>query len=89
LIRQEKSKVVDWGNTRKLLATYILQDRPLVSMYRTCGSGPLLRMTGYSTLWVGYKLFLQAMDLNIGKSGVYKIYLACGGFDLITRESVK
>jgi hypothetical protein len=46
-------------------------------------------MAGYSTLWVGYKLFYQAMDLNVGKSGVYKIYLACGGFHLITTESVK
>jgi hypothetical protein len=31
----------------------------------TCGSGPLLYMAGYSSLWVGYKLFLQAMDLNV------------------------
>jgi hypothetical protein len=63
-------------------------DIGLQSSY-TCGSGPLLHMAGYSTLWVGYKLFFQAMDLNVGKSGVYQIYLACGGFDLITRESVK
>ena len=54
----------------------------------TCGSGPLLCMAGYSSLWVGYKLFFQAMDLNVSKSGVYRIY-PHGGFELITRESVK
>jgi hypothetical protein len=30
--------------------------------FATCGSGPLLCMAGYSTLWVGYKLFFQAMN---------------------------
>jgi hypothetical protein len=45
-------------------------------------------MAGYSSLWVGYKLFFQAMDLNVSKSGVYRIY-PHGGFELITRESVK
>jgi len=44
-------------------------------------------MAGYSSLWVGYKLFLQAMDLNVKVE--YRIYLAHGGFDLITKESVK
>jgi hypothetical protein len=46
-------------------------------------------MAGYSSLWVGYKLFFQAMDLNVVKRWLYKIYLACGGFELITIESVK
>ena len=38
-----------------------------VGQKSTCGSGPLLRMAGYSSLWVGYKLFFQVMDLNVGK----------------------
>jgi hypothetical protein len=73
----------------KYTLSVILVTQELVALIFTCGSGPLLRMAGYSSLWVGYKLFFQAMDLNVSKSGVYKIYLACGGFDLITRESVK
>jgi len=43
----------------------------VMSDYSTCGSGPLLRMAGYSSPQVGYKLLRQSTSALVGTLDPY------------------